>query len=316
MKKIRVGVVGVGYLGRFHAEKYAGLSDVDLIGVVDSDQDRAGQIAKKLNTRVFADPMDLIGFVDAVSIVVPTVLHHRIAKLFIEKAVHILIEKPMTATLEQADDLIALAAKKGVIMQVGHIERFNPAVMVVRSMIKSPRYMFAERAAPFTIRCTDVSVVLDLMIHDLDVVMDLAGSALKEVSAAGAAVITSEIDIATARIVFENGCVADVSASRVSDEKKRILRVFDGGNVYLSDYQTQHASVSRKRVSPLSEFATHPIATDRRDTLADEIRAFVKSVQDGTRPLVSGIEGRRALALATTIAVNIMEGITGFVPVP
>ncbi len=316
MKKIRVGVVGVGYLGRFHAEKYAGLSEVDLIGIVDPVQDRADKISEKLNTRAFADPLELIGRVDAVSIVVPTVLHHRIAKLFIEKSVHVLIEKPLTETLEQADELIALAARMGVIIQVGHIERFNPAVTVVRSMIKAPRYMIAERAAPFNIRCTDVSVVLDLMIHDLDVVMDLAGSAPKEVSAAGAVVISSEIDVAAARIVFENGCVADVSASRVSDEKKRLLRVFDGENVYVSDYQTQHASVSQKRGSPGNEFVTHPIATDGRDTLADEIRAFVKSVQDGTKPLVSGIEGRRALALATTIAGNIKEGITGFVPVP
>jgi predicted dehydrogenase len=316
MKKIRVGVVGVGYLGQFHAEKYSGLPDVDLIGVADTDQDRANQIAEKLNTRAFADPMEFIGRVDAVSIVVPTVLHHRIAKLFIENSVHILIEKPVTATLEQADDLIALAARKGVIVQVGHIERFNPAVKVVRSMIKAPRYMIAERAAPFTIRCTDVSVVLDLMIHDLDVVMDLSGSVPKGVSAAGAAVITDEIDMATARIVFENGCVADVSASRVSDEKKRILRIFDGENVYFSDYQAQHVSVSRKGGSAAPEFITHTIATDRRDTLADEIQAFIKSVQGGTRPLVTGIEGRRALALATTITENIIEGITGFVPVP
>jgi predicted dehydrogenase len=316
MNKIRVGVVGVGYLGQFHAEKYSSLPDVDLIGVADTDQNRAGQVAQKLNTRAFADPMDFIDHVDAVSIVVPTVLHHGIAKQFIEKTVHVLIEKPITATLEQADDLIALAAKKGVIIQVGHIERFNPAVTVVRSMVKAPRYMIAERAAPFTIRCTDVSVVLDLMIHDLDVVMDLSGSVPKEVSAAGAAVITNEIDMAMARIVFENGCVADVSASRVSDEKKRMLRIFDGENVYFSDYQTQHVSVSRKGGSTAPEFITHSIATERRDTLADEIRAFIKSIQDGTRPLVSGIEGRQALALATTIAENIMVGITGFVPVP
>ncbi len=315
MKKIRVGVVGVGYLGRFHAEKYSGLSDVDLVGVTDTNQDRANQIAEKLNTRAFADPMEFIGHVDAVSIVVPTVLHHRVAKLFVENDVHILVEKPVTATVDQADDLIAVAAQKGVIIQVGHIERFNPAVMAVRSMIKAPRYMIAERSSPFTIRCTDVSVVHDLMIHDLDIVMDLAGAAPKEVSAAGAAVITNEIDLATARIVFDNGCVADVSASRVSDEKKRVLRVIDGENVYLSDYQTQHASVSKKKGSAPPEFVVYPIATDRRDTLADEIRAFVKSVQDGTRPLVSGIDGRRALSLATTITENISKRITGFVPV-
>jgi predicted dehydrogenase len=315
MKKIKVGVVGVGYLGRFHAEKYADLADVELVGVVDSERDRAIQVAGKLNTQALIDPHALIGHVDAVSIVVPTVLHHRVAKLFLEQAIHVLIEKPMTATLDQADELIALAAAKGAILQVGHIERFNPAITAVRSMIDSPQYMIAERAAPFTVRCTDVSVVLDLMIHDLDVVMDLAGSAPKEVSAAGTAVITDEIDMAMARIVFENGCVADVSASRVSDEKKRVLRIFDGENVYTSDYQTQMASVSRKGGAASPVFIAHNLATEKRDTLADEIRAFIKSLQDGTRPIVSGQEGRRALALATTIANNVTRRITAFVPI-
>jgi len=316
MKRIKVGVVGVGYLGRFHAEKYAGLADVDLVGVVDADRDRAAQIAEKLNTRPLADPRDLIGHVDAVSIVVPTVQHHRVAKLFLERAIHVLIEKPMTVTLEQADELIALAAGNGAILQVGHIERFNPAITAVRPMINSPRYMIAERSAPFNVRCTDVSVVLDLMIHDLDVVLDLAGSAPKEVSAAGAAVIREEIDMAMARIVFESGCVADVSASRVSDEKKRELRIFDGKNVYASDYQAQKASVSRRGGAESPEFVALDLAAERRDTLADEIRSFVKSIQEGTRPIVSGIEGRRALALATAIADNISRGITAFVPVP
>ncbi len=316
MKKLRVGVIGVGYLGRFHAEKYAGLSDVTLVGVVDADQAKAAELAGKLNTLAFGDPSQLLGEVDAVSIVVPTALHHRIAKPFLEQGVHVLMEKPVTVTLEQADELIDLATQKGTIFQVGHIERFNPAVTSIKPLVKSPRYMTAERAAPFTVRCTDVSVVLDLMIHDLDIVMDLAGSAPKQVSAAGAAVITREADMATVRILFENGCVADVSASRVSEEKKRLLRVFDGGNVYLSDYQTQKASVLRKGSAAVPELVAHPLPTDKRDTLADEIRAFVKSAQDGTRPLVSGIEGRRALALAATIENNIMQGITGFVPAP
>jgi predicted dehydrogenase len=316
MKKLRVGVIGVGYLGRFHAEKYAGLSDVTLVGVVDADQAKAAEIAVKLNTLAFGDPTQLLGKVDAVSIVVPTAMHHRIARPFLEQGVHVLMEKPVTVTLEQADELIDLAARKGTIFQVGHIERFNPAVTSIKPLVKSPRYMTAERAAPFTVRCTDVSVVLDLMIHDLDIVMDLAGSAPKQVSAAGAAVITREADMASARILFENGCVADVSASRVSEEKKRLLRVFDGESVYLSDYQTQKASVSRKGSAAVPELVSHPLPTDRRDTLADEIRAFVKSAQDGTRPLVSGLEGRRALALAATIENNIVQGITGFVPAP
>ncbi len=316
MKNIRVGVIGVGYLGKFHAEKYAALPEAQLIGVVDTDAARAAKVAEQFKTLAFSDPKDLIGRVDAVSIVVPTIFHHHIAKPFLEQGIHVLLEKPVTASLEQADELISLSARNGVILQVGHIERFNPAVAAIRSMIKSPRYMTAERAAPFTVRCTDVSVILDLMIHDLDIVMDLAGSAPKEVSAAGASLITDEADMAIARIVFENGCVADVVASRVSDEKKRLLRVFDGEKVYQSDYQAQQVSVSSKGESAVQELVAQQLTIDRRDTLADEIKAFVRSAADGTRPLVSGIEGRRALALATTITENIKQGHTGFVPVP
>ena len=316
MKKLRVGVIGVGYLGRFHAEKYAAFPDVELVGIVDPDLPRIEQIAKTLKTRAFTDPLQLIGQVDAVSIVVPTVLHYRIAKPFLEQGVHVLLEKPVTVTLEQADELIDLAARKELILQVGLIERFNPALTAVRPLIKSPRYLTAERSAPFTVRCTDVNVVLDLMIHDLDIVTDLAGSPPKEVSAAGAAVITDEIDMASARIVFENGCIADVVASRVSDEKKRLLRVFEGESVYLSDYQSQTASVSRKGPGRVPELTTRPLTgTDRRDTLADELRAFVDSIRTGTRPRVSGAEGRRALALAKAIEANIMQGMSGFVPV-
>jgi predicted dehydrogenase len=315
MKNVKVGVIGVGYLGQFHAEKYAGIPDVDLVGIVDADPARAALIAKKLNTRAFSEPAQLLGLVDAVNIVVPTEHHHLVAKQFLEQGVHILLEKPITVTLAQADELIALAARKGVILQIGHIERFNPAVTAVKAMLRSPRYMTAERAAPFTVRCTDVNVVLDLMIHDLDIVTDLAGSEPKEVSAAGASVITKEIDMATARIVFHNGCIADVTASRVSDEKKRLLRVFDGGRVCMSDYQTQKAAVSRKGVTAVPELIMSEIPTERRDTLNEEIKAFVQSVQTGKRPLVSGIEGRRALALARTITENISKGITGFVSV-
>jgi predicted dehydrogenase len=316
MKKVRVGVIGVGYLGRFHAEKYAALPDIELVGIVDPDLPRVEKIAENLQTRPFTDPLELIGRVDAVSIVVPTVLHYHIARPFLERGVHVLLEKPVTVTLEQADELIALADRKRLILQVGLIERFNPALTAVRSLIKSPRYLTAERAAPFTVRCTDVSVVLDLMIHDLDIATVLAGSAPKEMSAAGAAVISGAIDMASVRIIFENGCIADVVASRVSDEKKRLMRVFDGESVYLSDYQSQTASVSRRGTGGVPELATQPLTgADRRDTLADEIRAFMESVRNGTRPLVSGLEGRRALALATAIEGAILRGITGFIPV-
>jgi predicted dehydrogenase len=315
MQRVKVGVIGVGYLGRFHAEKYAVHPDVSLIGVVDADHGRCAEIAKKLNTRAFHDPKELLGQVDAVSIVVPTVLHYGVAKMFLEQGVHVLLEKPMTVTLDQADELIKLASRKGLVLQVGHIERFNPAVTAIRTRISSPRYLTAERAAPFTVRCTDVNVVLDLMIHDLDIVTDLAGSEPKELCAAGASVITPEVDIATARIVFQSGCVADITASRVSDEKKRILRVFDSEGVYASDYQTQKATVSRRGNGAAPELVVQDISTDRCDTLNEEIHAFVQSVQSGKRPLVSGSDGRRALALAGMITDTIVKGITSFVPI-
>ncbi len=315
MKKVKVGVIGVGYLGQFHAEKYAGIADVQLMGVVDADAGRAEDIAGKLKTRAYTDAAQLIGMVDAVSIVVPTFLHHSIAKKFLDQGIHVLLEKPITVDLEQADELNDIAERKGLILQVGHIERFNPAVTVVRPLLKSPRYMTAERAAPFTVRCTDVNVILDLMIHDLDIVLDLAGSEPKELSAAGASVITGEIDIATVRIIFQNGCIADIAASRISEEKKRLLRIVDGGSVYMSDFQSQRASVSHKGTDPGPALLTQNISTMSRDTLGEEIRSFVHSVQSGSRPLVSGVEGRRALALARTITDTIEKGMTGFVPV-
>jgi predicted dehydrogenase len=315
MKRLRVGVVGVGYLGKFHAEKYAAREDVELVGIVDMDLARAQEIAGKLKTQAFDDPKQLLGRVDAVSVVVPTIHHHRVAGMFLENNVHVFVEKPIAATIAQADELIKAADRAGRVLQVGHIERFNPAVTALKPLLKAPRFMTAERSAPFTVRCTDVNVILDLMIHDLDVVMDLAGAAPRELAAAGASVITKEIDSATARIVFENGCVADVTASRVSEEKKRTLRVFDGDAVYFSDYQNQQAFVSCRRGTTVPEFVAEQIATDRRDTLADEVADFVASVQNGNKPRVTGVAGKRALAAAILITQTITQGKTGFVPV-
>jgi predicted dehydrogenase len=315
MKKIRVAVVGVGYLGQFHAEKYASLPDVELIGVVDADPSRAAQIADKLHTKAFTDPGQLSGRVDAVSIVVPTVHHHSAALRFLEQGVHVLLEKPITVTLQQADELTGLAVRKNLVLQIGHIERFNPAVTAVKPLLRSPRYMTAERSAPFTVRCTDVNVILDLMIHDLDIVVDLAGSAPREVSAAGASIITSEIDTAMARIAFQNGCIADVSASRISDEKKRVLRVFDGDSVYTSDFQAQTAAVSRRGTATVPELVSRDLTAVKSDTLNEEIRAFVRSIRSGTAPMVPAGDGRRALALALIITNSINNGISGFVPV-
>lgn len=314
MKRLRVGVIGVGYLGKFHAEKYASLPNVELVAVSDCDLQRADELAKRLNSSACKDFSSLFGRVDAVSIVVPTVHHHSIAKQCLEAGMHVLLEKPITATVEQADELIELADRKGVVFQIGHIERFNPAVTAVKSRLVSPRYMTAERSAPFTVRCTDVSVVLDLMIHDIDIVTELAASEPVQLSAAGAAVITKQIDAATARLVFSNGCVADVTASRVSEEKKRTLRVFDGESLYTSDYQAQKAVVSRRGSGEVCELVPAEIATERRDTLMEEIKAFISSIENGSPPAVSGRDGRRALAIAQKIIENIEKGITEFVP--
>jgi predicted dehydrogenase len=315
MTNVRAGVIGVGYLGQFHAEKYAADPEVELVGIVDPDAARASQLARKLDTQAFTDPTHLMGNVDAVSIVVPTVLHHRIAKQFLEQGIHVLLEKPMTVTIEQADELIELASGRGLILQVGHIERFNPALTAIKPLIRTPRYLTAERSAPFTVRCTDVNVVLDLMIHDLDIVMDIAGSVPQDISAVGVSIITKEIDIASARIIFRDGCVADITASRVSDEKKRLLRVFEDEAIYTSDFNAQTASVSHKLTGSIPQVITKDISSDRRDTLHDEIRTFVRCVQNGARPLVSGVEGRRALALARIITRNIEAKRNGFIPV-
>lgn len=314
MKKIRAGVIGAGYLGQFHAEKYAGLPNVELTGIVEKDPARGELIARKLNTEAFTDLSRILDKVDVVSIVVPTILHHQIAKQFLDAGVHVLLEKPMTVTLEQADELIALASRKKVVLQVGHIERFNPAVTAIQPLLRSPGYLQAERSAPFTVRCTDVNVVLDLMIHDLDIVSSLAGSTPRKVSAAGFSIITREIDSVMARIVFANGCVADVTASRISDEKKRLLKIFDGDALYTADYQTQKAFMSRRGPGAVPEFLTTEIATERRDTLLEEIKAFIGCVEHASRPAVSGIEGRNALALARLITHSIENSIPEFVP--
>lgn len=314
MKRLKVGVIGVGYLGRFHAEKYASLPNVELVSVSDCDAARAEEVANGLNTSACTDFTSLIGRVEAVSIVVPTVMHYTVAKQCLAAGMHVLLEKPITATIEQADELIDLAEQKGVVLQIGHIERFNPAITAVMSRLDSPRYMTAERSAPFTIRCTDVSVVHDLMIHDIDIVMELAGADPVELSAAGASVITEEIDAAAARIVFSNGCVADVAANRISEEKKRVLRIFDRDALYTSDFQAQKAWVSRRRDGSVCELAAHEIPTERRDTLMEEIKSFIESIEKGTPPAVSGRDGRRALALAHRIVENIKKGIAGFVP--
>ncbi|HUA89040.1 MAG TPA: Gfo/Idh/MocA family oxidoreductase, partial [Steroidobacteraceae bacterium] len=247
MQKIRVAVVGVGYLGRFHAQKYAQAGGCELFGVADARAEARDAVAAELGTRAFADYRELLGAVDAVSVVTPTPLHFPITRDFLNAGAHVLVEKPITETAAEARELIALAAKVKRILQVGHLERFNAAILAAEPHLKSPRFIECHRLAPYRERGTDVNVVLDLMIHDIDIVQTIVGAPIASIDAVGTPVFSEEIDIANARIRFTNGCVANATASRVSLKTERKLRIFED-DAYLSlDLQQKIVTLIRKR---------------------------------------------------------------------
>ena len=306
MDKLRVAVIGVGYLGRFHAQKYAALPGCSLVAVVDSRAEAGGALAQELNTKAVVDYRELLGQVDAVSIATPTPAHFDIALAFLESGAHVLVEKPITETVAQAQQLIAAAQRAGRVLQVGHLERFNPAIVAAEPLLRAPRFIECQRLAPFRERGTDVNVVLDLMIHDLDIVQSIVGSAITRIDAIGTPVFSSEIDIANARIRFANGCVANATASRVSLKTERKLRIFQD-DAYLSiDLQQKILTVIRKQSVPLGD-SQLPVSIDEQsfeqgDALRTEIEAFLASCR-GERPVaVTGDDGMRALQTAVTIA--------------
>ena len=310
MKKIRVGVVGVGYLGKFHAEKYFRMNDVQLVGVVDINPSRAAKVAAGFGVQAFTDYRDLFGQVDAVSIVVPTVSHFEVGSDFLNNDVDILIEKPMTTNLEQADQLIDIAEARGRILQVGHLERFNPAVMAVRDIVHKPMFIESHRLSIFKNRCTDVSVVLDLMIHDIDIIMNLVKSEIKSIHAAGVPVICEHADIANARLEFESGCVANVTASRISIKNLRKIRLFQK-DAYLSvDFAKRDITIIRQVDNPTDSLIPGMDIQQRSfseaDTLGDELASYIRAVTDREIPEVSGYAGRKALQ----VALNIMDQIS------
>lgn len=310
---LRVAVVGAGYLGAFHAEKYAALPDVRLVALVDPDTARAGRAAERArkagpsaaDVRVTADLDEILGEIDAASVAVPTHLHHAVAARCLEAGVDVLIEKPMTTTTDEARDLIARAARGGRVLAVGHLERFNPAVAALGEILDEPMFVEVHRLGVFSERGTDVDVVRDLMIHDLDVVLTFVHAPLVEVRAVGVPVIARTVDIANARLEFGNGCVANVTASRVSRERMRKIRFFQR-DLYVSvDYQAQHLTLVR-RLPPegpndLPEIVGEQRTLPRRDALADEVAAFVAAVRTRGRPPVSGEDGLRALEVAERI---------------
>lgn len=302
---LKVAVIGAGYLGRFHAQKYASLPDTELVGVVDPDPRARESVAAELGCAAFADHRDLLGLVDAASVVTPTPHHRRVAGDLLEAGAHVLVEKPITVTVQEARELIELAAGRGRILQVGHLERFNPAMLAARERLKTPRFIESTRLAPFKARGTDVSVILDLMIHDIDLVLDMVRSPLQSIDAVGAPVFTGESDIANARLRFANGCVADVTASRISMKAERKLRIFQEDSYLSIDLQQKLLTEVRKAgVSDADGTPRVDLQESRYeqgDALLEEIRAFVRCVREGLPPPVTGEDGLRALETAERI---------------
>jgi predicted dehydrogenase len=313
MTSLRCAVVGAGYLGRFHAQKYAAIADCELVGVADPSPAARERLESELGVPSYPDHRSLIGRVDAVSIATPTSLHHAVARDFLAAGVHVLVEKPITTTADEARELIGLADSQGVVLQVGHLERFNPVIRAAADELTRPRFIESNRLAPFKPRGTDVSVVLDLMIHDIDLIETIVRSPIASIDAVGAPVFTDEIDIANARIRFENGCVADATASRISLKAERKLRVFQA-DAYLSiDLQQKLLTIVRKPAS-IEEGALPKVDIQERsfeqgDALLDEVRAFLAAVREGSRPVVSGEDGLRALETATRIAALVNRGV-------
>ena len=305
MNILKCVVVGVGYLGKFHAEKYAALPECDLVAVVDSNPDVANAVAAKNHTRALTDYRQLLGQVEAVSIVVPTSLHFEVARDFLDSGAHVLVEKPVTVTVAEADELIRIAAEKRRVLMVGHLERFNAAILGLDLEHGKPLFIESHRLAPFNPRANDVSVVLDLMIHDIDIILDIVDSEVERIDAKGVTVLASDTDIANARISFKSGCVANVTASRVSLKVERKMRLFMP-NAYVSvDFQNRvlarHQKGTREMFPGVPEIVSEESVFENGDALMQEIRHFVACIRAGREPLVSGQAGRRALATATQI---------------
>jgi len=304
MKKLKCAVIGTGYLGKFHAEKYASLPDCELVAVVDINEAAAIAVAEKHGAKALTDYQALLGEVDAVSIVVPTTLHHLVSKDFLNADAHVLVEKPITVTVAEADELIAIARRKNLILQVGHLERFNPAVLGLDKDEK-PLFIESHRLSTFNPRANDVSVVLDLMIHDIDIILALVDSEVERIDASGTAVLTQGTDIANARLLFKNGCVANVTASRISMKMERKMRLFRPSSYISVDFQnrvlTKYRTGKKEMFPGIPEIETEESVFESGDALLEEIKHFVNCIQTGENPLVPGEAGRRALATAIQI---------------
>ena len=334
-KKLRVAVVGVGHLGKEHARVYAAMPNVQLVGVVDTDAKQGQSIASKYKTQYFASHQELLGAVDAVSVVVPTSHHFAVAKDFLERGVATMVEKPITKDVAEAEQLVEIARRAGAILQVGHIERFNPALMAVLKKPIKPRFIECHRLSPFSFRSTDIGVVMDLMIHDIDIILHLVQSDIKRLEAVGVPIMSEYEDIANARITFESGCVANVTASRISLKKLRKIRVFSEESYISLDYLNREVMIYRK--SPELKigkanwkklalqaaqlltsfdgnwfgdlFSVERVKMPDHEPLAKELESFIECAATKSRPIVSGEEGLRALRAARLITDEIAKSL-------
>ncbi|WP_133510602.1 Gfo/Idh/MocA family protein [Candidatus Thiosymbion oneisti] len=312
--QLRVAVVGVGYLGRFHALIYSRMPEVALVGVVDPDADRAQAVAAEADCAAFTDAEALLGRVDAVSVVAPTRVHLEVAAPFLRRGVHMMLEKPIAATGEEGEEIVRLAARSGAILQIGHLERFNAGVMALARRISAPRYMEAQRMGGFTERVADVDVISDLMIHDIDIILSLMGSPIRHIAAVGTPVLTEHIDIANARLEFADGAVASVVASRVSDKKMRRIRVFQPSGYLSLDFITQTIDIAypkETRGVERPEIVRERIEIEPVKPLDRELETFVQCVRASRPPLVDGRVGLEALKVALEVRSGIRTNTGG-----
>jgi predicted dehydrogenase len=301
---LTTGVIGVGYLGKFHAEKYAQLAEAELVGVADLLPEQAQAVAAATHSRPFQDYRDLLPLVEAVSVVAPTTEHYRIVRDCLEQGCHVLVEKPLAASAAEAQELVDLARNRHCLLMVGHLERFNGAMEGLRQQVTAPKFIESHRLAFFKERGTDVDVVLDLMIHDLDHVLSLVGQPVQEIRAAGVSVLTDTVDLANVRLEFTGGCIANLTASRMSLKSMRRFRLFQPDAYLAVDFEAQELTMAKKQagaVGLIPGVALEVRRFPKEDVLLKEIQAFVKAVQQGEPAPVSGEDGRAALALALEI---------------
>lgn len=304
MDKMRVAVVGVGNLGRHHARIYADLPDVELAGVVDSDARTASKIAHKFGTAAYAGLDDIPGKLDGVSVVVPTEAHRPVALEALSRGAHVLLEKPIALNVAEANEIIESARQRGLILQIGHIERFNPAIVALKKILTRVGFIEVHRLAPYKHQGTEVGVVLDLMIHDIDIILGIVDAPISDIQAVGIPVLSASEDIANARIRFANGCIANMTASRISFEKVRKIRIFQS-NAYISlDYQNQEGMIYRKEGA---DIVRERLPLEKDEPLRLEIRSFLECIRASRQPVVPGEHGRQALRVASEITRLLQE---------